>query len=272
MTWSRFFSRALYSSNESFESSRVSRNKMVLIVFIGLLLSYSTIARALNVELSETSPVSPAILHQDEALYVLIHYQSEQPLRFQAVGKYLGQEIKENIRMNPSQAYSVGEGQAIAWVSYTKSTKIDSVMVTVYNANWQPLETQSISLSAVWQEDNSTLSNPKASWVNELNQQQQARVRPQESLSTWDILSVQLLFFSIPIYWILQLRLLLKWSGRWRTYACIPLLISLPLLAYTVFALFLGSNLWPLMMLFITPVTLLMLFIIMGYKKMKSNS
>ncbi|WP_454780423.1 hypothetical protein [Legionella sp. WA2022007384] len=267
MTRNRSFSRAFYSSNESFVRSRVSRSKLVLIVFIGLLLSYTTIARALNVELSETSPASPAVLHQDEALYVLIHYQSEQPLRFQAIGTYLGKEIKDNIHMNPSQAYSVGEGQAIAWVSYTKGAKIDSVMVTVYNANWQPLETQSISLSAVWQEDNSTLSNPKAPWVNELNQQQQASVRPTESLSTWDILFVQLLFFSIPIYWILQIRLLWTWSGRRRTYACIPLLISLPLLAYTVFALFLGSNLWPLMMLFITPVALLMLIIIWVIKK-----
>ncbi|PWY55052.1 hypothetical protein DGG96_14035 [Legionella qingyii] len=230
-------------------------------------------ASALNVELSETSPASPAVLHQDESLYVLIHYQSEEPLRFQAIGKYLGQEIKTNIRMNPSQAYPVGDGQAIAWVSYFRETKIDSIMVTVYNANWQPLETQSISISAKWEEDKDTISNPKASWVNELNQQQQASVKiPQEPLSTWDILFVQLLYFSIPIYWILQLRLLWKWSGSWRKLACIPLLISLPLLVYTVFALFAGSNLWPLMMLFITPVTLLMLLIIMGYKKMRANS
>ncbi|MCW8469687.1 hypothetical protein OQJ19_03310 [Fluoribacter gormanii] len=272
MTWNRFLSRGCYSRNEAFFNSRESQNKFVLIVLIVLLLSYATIASALNVELSETSPTSPAVLTQDEALYVLIHYQSEQPLRFQAIGKYLGKEIKTDIRMNPSQAYPAGEGQAIAWVSYTKEIQIDSVLVTVYDANWQPLETQSISISALWQEDNGTLSNPKASWVNALNQQQQASMKiPQEPLSTWDILFIQLLYFSIPMYWILQLRLLLKWSGRWRKLACIPLLISIPLVAYTVFALFAGSNLWPLMMLFITPVTLLILLIIMGYKKRRVN-
>ncbi|QMT59447.1 hypothetical protein [Legionella sp. PC997] len=266
MTWSRFFSRVLYPHNESFKT------KFLLIVLIGLLLSYATTVRALNVELRETSPVSPALLHQDEALYILIHYQSEQPLRFQAMGIYNGQEIKANIRMNPSPAYPAGEDQAIAWVSYYKETQIDSVKVSVYDANWQLLETQSIPLSATWQKDNNSLSNPKASWVNELNRQQQARVKPKQSLSTWDILFVQLLCFSIPIYWILQLRLLWKWTGRWRRFACIPLFISLPLLVYTVFALFLGSNLWPLLMIFITPFTLLMLLIIMSFKRMRSST
>lgn len=268
MTWRRFLSRTGYG-DKSFFSHSTLRNK-VFLIFLGFLLSYATAADALNVELSETSPTTPAVLDQDEALYVLIRYQSEQPLRFQAMGKYLGQEVKTNVRMNPSQAYPAGEGQAIAWVSYYKATTIDSLMVTVYNANWQPLEIKTISLSAAWKKDHSNLTHPKPSWVNKLNQQQQARVvSPQQPLSIWDNLFVQLLYFSIPVYWILQISVLWKWSAAWRKLACIPLFISIPLLGYTVFALVSGSNLWPLMMLFITPVTLLMLLIIMGYKKMR---
>lgn len=240
---------------------------------IGFLLSYTTIAVALDVELSETSPASPALLHQDEALYVLIRYKSEQPLRFQAIGSYLGKEIKNYARMNPSQVYPAGDGEAIAWVSYYKATEIDAVRVTVYNANWRALETKSLSLSVNWQEERSNVTHPKAPWVNELNQQQQASVAAiqQQPLSTWDILFIQLLFWSIPIYWILQLIVLWKWSGTWRKIACMPLFISIPLLIYTVFALFAGSNLWPLMMLFITPVILLVLLIIMIMKKMSAS-
>lgn len=220
----------------------------------------------------ETSPASPAVLYQDEALYVLIHYTSEQPLRFQALGKYREQKIMSNVRFNPSQAYPEGEGQAIAWVAYDKATEIDSLMVTVYNANWQPLETKMMMLSAVWQEGDNRRTHPQALWVKQLNQQQQASVvQPQKPLSMWDVLFFQLLYLSVPLYWILQIRLLLKWSDGWRKLACIPLLISLPLVIYTLFALFAGSNLWPLMMLFITPVTLLMLLIIMLYKKMHAR-
>lgn len=57
-----------------------------------ILAIYSTSSMALSVELIETSPKSPVILNQDEALYVLIRYKSDQPLRFQAIGENLRQK------------------------------------------------------------------------------------------------------------------------------------------------------------------------------------
>lgn len=83
-----------------------------------ILAIYSTSSMALSVELIETSPKSPVILNQDEALYVLIRYKSDQPLRFQAIGENLRQKIMDSARFNPSQAYPAGEGEAIAWVAY----------------------------------------------------------------------------------------------------------------------------------------------------------
>jgi hypothetical protein len=237
-----------------------------------MVLFFSSQALALQVELVETSPASPAVLYQDEALYVLIQYKSERPLRFQAVGKYRDHEIMVHVRLNPSQAYPEGDGQAIAWVAYDKPTEIDALMVTVYNENWQPLETKIMMLSAVWQEGNSQHTHSQASWVKQLNREQQASVtQSQEPLSTWDVLFFQLLNLSIPLYWILQITVLLKWSAEWRKVACLPLLISIPLLVYTLYALYMQSNLWPLMMLFITPITLLILLIIMIYKKMHTR-
>ncbi|KTD58884.1 hypothetical protein [Legionella shakespearei] len=235
-------------------------------------LLFSSNAVALHVELMETSPASPTVLYQDEALYVLIHYKSERPLRFQAVGKYRDQEIMVNVRLNPSQAYPEGEGQAIAWVAYDKPTEIDALKVTVYNENWQPLETKMMMLSAIWQEGNSQRTHSQAPWVKRLNQEQQASVsKSQEPLSWWDVLFFQLLYLSVPLYWILQITVLLRWPEEWRKTACLPLLISIPLLVYTLYALYKQSNLWPLMMLFITPITLLILLVIMIYKKMHTR-
>jgi hypothetical protein len=48
--------------------------------------------------------------------------------------------------------------------------------------------------------------------------------------------------------------MLKKYHGIWRKAALVPLLTMVPLFAYTVYALIAGSNLWPLIMLFITPV------------------
>lgn len=229
---------------------------------------YSTLSAALGVELIETSPKSPAVLNQDEALYVLIRYKSDQPLRFQAIGKNLGQKLIERVRFNPSQAYPAGEGEAIAWVAYDKATEIDSITVTVYDANWQPLQTKSMLLSAGWQGDRGRSNHPIASWAERLNRQQQSSIgQHQAPISSREALFVQLLFLSIPLYWFLQIVLLFKWTGSWKKLACFPLIFSVPLLLYTLYALYAGSNLWPLMMLFITPFILLGLLIIIGYKK-----
>ncbi|BCA96622.1 hypothetical protein TUM19329_29830 [Legionella antarctica] len=238
----------------------------LLQVFAVIVCSYSAMTNALNVDLIETSPKAPAVLHQYEALYVLIHYKSDQPLRFQAMGKNLNQKINKGVRLNPSQAYPSGEGNAIAWVAYEKSTYIDTVIVTVYDANWKELQTKSMLLSAIWQEGTTGQTHSHAAWVKRLNQQQQASVGKQEPLSMWDMIFVQLLFLSIPLYWILQIILIFKWSDGWRKIVYLPLLVSIPLLFYTLYALYAGSNLWPLMMLFITPFTLLFLLILIGIK------
>ena len=242
----------------------------LLQLLAGIIYLYSAMAVALNVTLVETSPKSPAVLYQYEALYVLIHYKSDQPLRFQAMGKNLNKKISKELRLNPSQAYPAGEGDAIAWVAYNKGTYIDTITVTVYDEKWKPLQTKSMLISAIWQEDTTGRTHPQAPWVKELNQQQQASIRQQDPPSIWSMIFVQLLFFSIPIYWILQIILIFKWSGRSRKIICLPLLISIPLLVYTLYALYAlyaGSNLWPLMMLFISPFALLLLLILIGIKR-----
>ncbi|HFE8371653.1 TPA: hypothetical protein ACGAOD_002851 [Legionella pneumophila] len=238
-----------------------------------ILVIYSTPSMALSVELIETSPKSPVTLNQDEALYVLIRYKSDQPLRFQAIGENLRQKIMDSARFNPSQAYPAGEGEAIAWVAYDNTTEIDSITVTIYDANWRTLQTKSIPVSAVWQNENGRNNQAPAPWVQRLNQQQQSSVYTQSQIpvSSGNALFVQLLFLLILLYWFLQIIVIFNWTGRWKKLACFPLLFSLPLLLYTLYALYAGSNLWPLMMLFVTPFILALLLIIIGYKKVYSG-
>jgi hypothetical protein len=59
--------------------------------------------------------------------------------------------------------------------------------------------------------------------------------------------------WSIPGYFILQIYLFLRSRGRWRTAVALPLVGTVPLIAYTLYALMAGSNLWPLMLLFSMP-------------------
>ena len=55
-----------------------------------------------------------------------------------------------------------------------------------------------------------------------------------------------ILMASVPAYFVAQPVALLRWRGAWRTAALAPLLLSVPALAFSLFALSHGSNLWPL--------------------------
>lgn len=240
-------------------------------LFLMMMVMYSVSAWSVDVELVETSPKSAEQLNQGESLYVLIRYKSDQPLCFQAIGQYQNQQIKQNVKMNASLAYPAGEGNAIAWVAYYKSTKIDQLVVTVYNDNWQPIKNITLSRNVSWEKGSSIAPHQEASWVTKLNQYQQSYGRDEPATSfSWNIF-LKLLFLMVPGYWVLQIQLLRTWKDQWRKRAAFPLIISVPLLLYTLFALFKGSNLWPLMMIFISPILFIVLLIIMFYKKQASE-
>ena len=59
-----------------------------------------------------------------------------------------------------------------------------------------------------------------------------------------------LLMASVPAYFIAQPAAILRWRGGWRTAALAPLLLTIPALAFSLFALSQDSNLWPLALIF----------------------
>ncbi|HEY2068669.1 MAG: hypothetical protein WBQ17_02405 [Rhizomicrobium sp.] len=69
----------------------------------------------------------------------------------------------------------------------------------------------------------------------------------------------------VPAYFVLQPLLAWRFIGGWRTAALAPLIVSLPLLCWCLYALARGSNIWPLPLVFFAPVGtlyLLLLFIL----------
>jgi hypothetical protein len=57
----------------------------------------------------------------------------------------------------------------------------------------------------------------------------------------------------VPLYLVLQIWFALAWSGRWRIAALLPVIVFVPVLAYTLVALAKGANLWPLVLIFTSP-------------------
>ena len=73
---------------------------------------------------------------------------------------------------------------------------------------------------------------------------------------------LSLLWLALPAYLILQVIVLWRSSGRARLAAGAPLIVMVPVFIYTIVGLIQGSNLWPLLLLFTSPLAMLYVGII----------
>lgn len=72
-------------------------------------------------------------------------------------------------------------------------------------------------------------------------------------------LVIMLMGWSIPGYIVLQIHTLRKYRDGWRKAALVPLIATIPAFGHALIALAANSNLWPLVMLFVTPLAFLYL-------------
>jgi len=211
-----------------------------------------------SVEIVESDPQSVSTLDAREPLYLRVAYDSSIALRFQAAGFVDGLEVREGESMNPAPSYPPGQGEGVAWVAYDAPTRIDEVRVTVFDANWMKLDTLSYPIDTQWSGARPKAWRHPADWAKRLSAAQQnmrnhGDTPGSEESETGFGLLLMLAGWSIPGYFILQICLFLRSQGGWRTAVALPLLGTVPLVAYTLYALLAGSNLWPLMMLFLMP-------------------
>ena len=78
-------------------------------------------------------------------------------------------------------------------------------------------------------------------------------------------LLVQIGFGSAVAYVPLQIRACRNWRGGWRIAALVPLLLMVPVFVSAVIGIVYGSNLWPIYLIFLSPVGtgyLVILFVI----------
>jgi len=75
------------------------------------------------------------------------------------------------------------------------------------------------------------------------------------------ILFLLIMWGPVVAYLVLQIRALMKLRGGRRIFAAIPLLFMIPVYVVTIIALSQGSNLWPLILIFASPVACVWLVI-----------
>ena len=59
-----------------------------------------------------------------------------------------------------------------------------------------------------------------------------------------------IVMLSVPAYFVAQPAALVRWPGGWRKAALAPLVLVLPALVFSLYALSHDSNLWPVTLIF----------------------
>jgi len=66
----------------------------------------------------------------------------------------------------------------------------------------------------------------------------------------------------VPAYFFLQYFTLARYRGGWRMAALAPLVVMLPLVGHAILAFLAGSNLWPLLLILVSPIAFLYLVVL----------
>lgn len=207
----------------------------------------------------QTDPASRSTLGAGRPFYLRIEYTSDIPVRFQAEGLRGDEVVERGVSYNPAPAYPAGAGEALAWLAFRADTEIDAIRVTAYDQRWNEIASERLARDARWS-GASRGARQTAAWAQQLSDDQQqmtsAALEAARDTGPDGDLIVTLLGASIPAYLLLQAFLLLRLRGGWRKAAMLPLVGMIPLVLFTIAGAVAGAGLWPLMMLFLTPLAL----------------
>jgi len=219
------------------------------------------------VDIVAVDPAQSATLGNDEKLYVKIAYESEVPLRFQAIATRDGLPLEVGAIKNPPALHAPGAGEALAWVMYMNPTHVDAVKVMVFDYQWQPLHQLSHEADVTWQDVAAAKPRQLAEWVPALVKAERRKTdfvydpTPKKHGVLYDIFFF-LNLASIPVYILLQLHMLWRYRYRWRELAVIPIFPYVIVGFYVVAGLNIETSILVTFLFRYTPCALLWLVLL----------
>jgi hypothetical protein len=66
----------------------------------------------------------------------------------------------------------------------------------------------------------------------------------------------------VPAYFFLQYFTVSRYRGGWRIAAVAPMVVMAPIVGHAILALLAGSNLWPLLLILVSPIAFLYLVVL----------
>jgi hypothetical protein len=230
---------------------RITASIVSILIFSLCLFSVPSPAQPADNILVTLGPLDPAVttvLGSDDGLYVKLRYESDVPLRFQAIGMHDGLPLKVGAIKNPAALHAPGNGEALVWVTYNNPTRVDAVGVIVMDEKWQELYTLTKAIEMKWQGFEADQPRTPASWVDTLLRAEQRKIdyfydpAPQKYGMVNDVIFF-LGMIAIPAYILLQLHMLWRYKYRWRELAMIPVFPYLILAFYMIVGLEIDESL-----------------------------
>ena len=211
--------------------TRLKSAPLVLFLFLFCISPTTAFAQSVDnmlVEIVAVDPAGSATLSNDEKLYVKVRYETDVPVRFQAIAMLDGSPLEVGAIKNPATLHAAGTGEALAWVMYLNPTHVDAVRIVVLDEKWQPVLQLSHEADVTWNDVTPAKPRQLAEWVSPLIKAELRKMdylydpAPQKYGVLFDILFF-LNLASIPVYVLLQLHMLWHYRYRWRELAVIPI-------------------------------------------------
>ncbi len=237
-----------------------------------IVFSLVSAASAVELTLVRTSPFRDATLPRSGQLYLEVEYESAEPLRIQARAYRDGKPAPERQAMNASVLHPAGKRRALVWVSFFEPAAIDEIRVTAHDDRWQPLRILSVASRADWTKRSGAYRAPPQ-WVSDHieAESRMADAHPVEEATGGGLVGLAIMaiaMIALPGYLVLQVTGLRRFAGLWRYAAGVPLLLMVPVALATMAGLVGSSNLWPLLLIFATPVAVLFLLALFAARRL----
>ena len=211
-----------------------------------------------------------------DKLYLEIDYETEIPLRFRLAGLRDGNEIEFGSMPSPATLHLSGDGETLAWLSFSTATRIDEVRVDVLDSDWNKIDQLGINMEIAWHSPSTPEMREPAPWVAELMRKDRHKQEhvfdptPTEEESVYDFFFF-LSAFTIPIYLFLQVHSLKFLRGRWRELSIVPIISVVPMFVFSLVGLGMDLRLWVMFMFRGMPLALLYLIVIWAVKISKDR-
>jgi len=243
----------------------LSRYLLPVVLFALLLILSGQANAAFSARIAEMDPAAGSELDAYDKLYMHIHYESDQQVRFKVVPLRKGFEVDYGVMTSSTMLWPEGQQEALAWLSFSTTSHIDEVRIIVLASDWSKVDQFSSSVEMFWNSTPVEQQREPAEWAQKLIRKNRLRQEfafdpnPQKKELVYDSYFYASVIL-IPIYLVMQIQFLRLWRGRWRELAAVPIVSVTPLVFMALLGLGIEMRLWIIFIFRGMPLALFYLF------------